>query len=68
MQIIDTATRTAIARVSNVIRVLARHFVPITDTILVEAYEWAVDQECDVRDLLHDETAEALVATVTNRG
>jgi hypothetical protein len=66
-QPIDGATRTAIARVSNVIRALARHFVPITDTLLVEAYEWALDQECDVKDLLQEETAEALVAAMTTR-
>ncbi|KAF8518947.1 exosome complex exonuclease rrp4 [Hysterangium stoloniferum] len=64
---IDTPTRTAIARVSNVIRAFARAFVPITDTILVEAYEWAVDQECDVKDLLQEDIAEALVAAVITR-
>jgi exosome complex component RRP4 len=64
MQDIDTATRIAIARVSNVIRILARFFVPITDTVLVEAYEWAVDQDCDVKDLLQEDTAESLIAAV----
>ncbi|KAF8586354.1 hypothetical protein K439DRAFT_1387263 [Ramaria rubella] len=64
---IDAATRVAIARVSNIIRILAKYFVPITDTLLVEAYEWAADQDCDVRDLLQEETAEILVAAVIAR-
>jgi exosome complex component RRP4 len=45
--------------------VLAAHFVPLTDTILLEAYEWAVEQEYDVKDLLHDDIGTALVATVS---
>ena len=57
MQIIDAATHSAIACVSNMICVLTRHFVLIIDTILTEAYEWAMDQECDMWDLLHDEMA-----------
>ena len=59
MQIIDAATRSAIACVSNMICVLTQHFIPITDTILVETYEWAVDQECAMWDLLHDKMAKA---------
>ena len=59
VQIIDAVTRSAIACVSNMICVLAQHFVLITDTILIEVYEWAMDQECDMWDLLHDEMAKA---------
>ncbi|KAI0721003.1 exosome complex exonuclease rrp4 [Cerioporus squamosus] len=61
---IDDATRAAIARVSNIIKVLASHFVPLTDAVLLEAYEWAVDQENSVKDLLGDETGENLVASI----
>jgi len=65
---IDDATRAAISRVSNLIRVLAAHFVPMNDTVLVEAYEWAVEQEYSVKDLLlREDVAEALVLAVTAR-
>ena len=65
VQDIDGATRAAIARVSNIIRVLAAYFVPMTDVILVEAYEWVVEQNCSVKDLLREDVAEALIAAVT---
>ncbi len=63
-QTIDDATRVAISRVSNIIRVLTAHFVPLSDTILLEAYEWVVEQESDVRDVLSDELGENLVASL----
>jgi exosome complex component RRP4 len=66
-QDIDDATRTAIARVSNIIRVLASRSVPITDTIVLVAYEWAVEQDSDVKDLLLEDVADALIAAVTNK-
>lgn len=68
-QDIDDATRTAIVRVGNIIRVLAIYFVPLTDTVLAEAYEWAIEQgsEYGVKDLLKDDVAEALVLAVTAR-
>ncbi|KAH9943816.1 exosome complex exonuclease rrp4 [Amylocystis lapponica] len=62
---IDDATRIAIARVSNIIRVLAAQFIPLTDSLLVEAYEWAVEQEGDVKELLQEDIGDALVATIT---
>ncbi|KAH9901022.1 exosome complex exonuclease rrp4 [Cubamyces lactineus] len=61
---IDDATRIAISRVSNIIKVLAAHFVPLTDTILLEAYEWVVEQEGNVKDLLSDEFGETMVASL----
>ncbi|KAI0331145.1 exosome complex exonuclease rrp4 [Cubamyces sp. BRFM 1775] len=61
---IDDATRIAISRVSNIIKVLAAHFVPLTDTILLEAYEWVVEQEGNVQDLLSDEFGENMVASL----
>lgn len=64
-QDIDSATRTAIARVSNVIRVLSAYFVPMTDLVLVEAYDWVVEQNCRVKDLLREDIAEAMIAAVT---
>lgn len=68
-QEIDDAIRKAIARVGNIIHVLAIHFVPLTDTVLAEAYEWVVEQEsdCGVKDLLREDVAEALVLAVTAR-
>ncbi|GJE92172.1 exosome complex exonuclease rrp4 [Phanerochaete sordida] len=62
---IDDATRTAIARVANIIRVLAAHFHPLTDAVLLEAYEWAVEQECSVKDLLQEDVGAALVAALS---
>jgi exosome complex component RRP4 len=62
---IDDSTRHAIARVSNVIRVLASHFVPLTDTRIAEAYEWSVENESESKNLLQQDVAEILVAVVT---
>lgn len=68
VQDIDNATRTAIARVSNLIRVLAAHFVPMSDAVLVDAYEWAVEQEFSVKDIVErEDVAEALIMAVTAR-
>ncbi|KAL5492490.1 RRP4_1 [Sanghuangporus weigelae] len=66
---IDYATRLAIARVSNILRVLATYFVPVTDTILADAYEWTLEQdpECGVKDLLREENAEAMILAATAR-
>ncbi|KAI0030071.1 hypothetical protein K488DRAFT_79819 [Vararia minispora EC-137] len=64
---IDDATRAAIARVANLVRVLAAHSVPLSDTVLLEAYEWAVDQDWEVKDLVREDVAEALVAAVASR-
>ncbi|KII87278.1 hypothetical protein PLICRDRAFT_112567 [Plicaturopsis crispa FD-325 SS-3] len=65
---IDSATRTAISRVANIIRVLSAHFVPLTDTVLLEGYEWAVEQEGDIQSLLHDDVGYSLVAAIAGRG
>jgi len=62
---IDDATRTAIARVSNIIRVLASRSLPITDTIVLEAYEWVLEHDSDVKDLFLEDVADAMVAAVT---
>ncbi|KZT03590.1 exosome complex exonuclease rrp4 [Laetiporus sulphureus 93-53] len=64
---IDTATLTAISRVTNIIRVLAAHFIPLTDTLLLDAYEWAVEQEGDVKVLLQPDVGDALVMAVAAR-
>jgi exosome complex component RRP4 len=64
-QDIDSSTRSAISRVTNIIRVLSSHFVPLTDTLLLEAYEWSVEHEGDVKDLLQEDIGDALVATIT---
>ncbi|KAF8159836.1 hypothetical protein B0H34DRAFT_797045 [Crassisporium funariophilum] len=62
---IDPSTRTAISRVTNIIRVLSAHFIPLTDTLLLEAYEWTVEQEGGAKNLLHEDFGDALVASVT---
>ena len=67
LQDIDDATRTAIARVSNIIRVLASRSVPITDAIVLEAYEWAVERDSGAKDLLLGDVADALIAAVTTK-
>ncbi|KIJ65207.1 hypothetical protein HYDPIDRAFT_39831 [Hydnomerulius pinastri MD-312] len=61
---IDSATRTAISRVGNIIRILADHFVPLTDTLLLEAYDWVIEQEVDTKDLVLGDVGDALVAAV----
>lgn len=66
-QNIDESTRIAISRVTNIIRVLASHFIPLTDTLLLEAYEWSLDQEGGAKDLLQEDIGDALVATITAR-
>jgi exosome complex component RRP4 len=55
----------AISRVANIIRVLAAHFVPLTDALLLESYEWAIEQESDPKDLLEDDIGDALVHAIT---
>jgi exosome complex component RRP4 len=67
-QDIDVATRAAITRVCNIIQVFSSHSVPVSDALLIEAYEWLVEQESDGKDLLlSDDFAQALVATVISR-
>ncbi|KDQ50706.1 hypothetical protein JAAARDRAFT_141473 [Jaapia argillacea MUCL 33604] len=61
---IDDATRAAISRVSNIISILAGHFVPLTDTVLLEAYEWVLDQDIAVKDLIQEDVGDALVTAV----
>jgi len=67
MQEIDSSTREAISRVSNIIRVAADHFIPLTDTMLLDAYEWAVDHEYGVAELLNEDNADALASYLTVR-
>lgn len=64
-QNIDDATRAAVSRVSNIIKVLAAHFLPLTDTVVLEAYAWVVEQDVTVKDLLQDDIGVALVATIS---
>lgn len=63
---IDEPTRTAISRVTNIIRVLASHFVPLTDTVLLEMYEWTIEHEGSVTDLLKEEFGDAMVASISS--
>jgi exosome complex component RRP4 len=61
VQYIDASTRAAIVRVSNVIKILAHYYIPIGDTILIQAYSWVVENDYDLKDLLYEEVAESLV-------
>ncbi|KAF9244137.1 hypothetical protein BU15DRAFT_86090 [Melanogaster broomeanus] len=61
---IDIATRSAISRVSNIIRILADQFVPLTDTLLLEAYDWVIEREVDTKDFVLGDVGDALVAGV----
>ncbi|KAF9482608.1 exosome complex exonuclease rrp4 [Pholiota conissans] len=61
---IDDSTRNAISRVTHIIRVLTSHFVPLTDVLLLEAYEWTVEHESTAKDLLQQEFGDALVASI----
>ena len=58
----------AISRVTNLIKVLASHFVPLSDVILLEAYEWAIENDVEVKDLTQPDVCEALIATVGTKG
>ncbi|KAG2014138.1 exosome complex exonuclease rrp4 [Coprinopsis cinerea AmutBmut pab1-1] len=62
---IDTATREAIARVSNIILILASHFIPLTDTLLLEAYTWTTKQDSDINAHMRKGYGDALVAAVS---
>ena len=64
---IDNATRAAISRVSSIIRVFADNFVPLTDALLLEAYEWVIEQEGDAKYLLLGDAGDALIAAMSAR-
>lgn len=49
---------------SSLIQILASHFIPLSDEILVEAYEWSVEACGDTRDLLSNDIGDALIAVV----
>jgi exosome complex component RRP4 len=40
----------------------------LTDTLLLEAYEWVIEQEGDAKHLLLGDTGDALVAAMSLRG
>ncbi|KAF7325949.1 hypothetical protein MKEN_00445800 [Mycena kentingensis (nom. inval.)] len=63
---IDEATRNAISRVANIIQVLAAHFVPLTDALLLEAYEWTLENDADAKSLLSEDVGDALVVSITS--
>lgn len=65
---IDNATRAAISRVSNIIRLFADNFVPLTDALLLEAYEWVIEQEGDAKYLLLGDAGDALITAMSVRG
>ncbi|TFK63262.1 hypothetical protein BDN72DRAFT_776108 [Pluteus cervinus] len=64
---IEEATRSAISRVTNIISILASHFMPLTDVVLLGAYEWVVDQDYQAKDLLQEDVGDALVTAMRGR-
>jgi len=58
----------AVSRVTNLIKVLAGHFVPLSDVVLLEAYGWAVENDVEVKDLTQPGVCEVLIVTVGARG
>lgn len=66
-QDIDASTRAAIARVANIIQIFAAHFISLTDTLILEAYAWTMEQEGDVKSLLQEDYGDALVAAVASK-
>lgn len=67
-QFIDESTRNAISRLTNAINILVSHFLPLTDVILLEAYDWIVDHEYQPKDLMQEEVGDALVAAMRVHG
>ena len=60
------STRSAISRVTNIIQVLSSHFIPLTDTLLLEAYEWTVERAGEVVNLLQEDFGDAMVSSLTS--
>lgn len=67
LQEIDTSTRDAISRVTGIIRVLSAHFIPLTDSLLLDAYEWCIEHETGLTDLLQEEFGESMVAALSSQ-
>jgi exosome complex component RRP4 len=63
-QDIPPESRHAISLVANIITVLAREGVPITDTVLLEGYAWATEKGLGTGELLKKEVGEDLVREV----
>ncbi|KAG8979237.1 exosome non-catalytic core subunit rrp4 [Tulasnella sp. 427] len=63
---IDNATRTAISRVTNIIRILARHSIPLTDAVIAQAYDWAMEQDTqEIKDMLADDYGELMAESLS---
>ena len=46
---------------------LSAHSLPLTDAVILDAYEWAVEQSVEVKDILRDDISEALVTAIAYR-
>ena len=55
------------ARVANIIKILAGHHIPLTDSLLSEAYDWSVENDADVKGMTRDEYGEMLVVGISTR-
>lgn len=66
VQPIDSTTRSSISRIINILNALARHNIPITDTLLNDAYEWTIERGLDVADLnSNDDAADEMILEIT---
>lgn len=54
-QSIDTQTRSSISLITNLIQALAARNVPLTDTLLSAAYDYVIENDVGVVDVLRDE-------------
>jgi len=55
----------AIVRVLNVIKIMARYYYPLSDTALNLAYGWTVENDYELKDLLNEDVAEALITEMS---
>lgn len=63
-QSIAPQTLHSISLVSNIILSLAKQNVPITDSILIDAYDWTVEQGVSPTQVLEMDVGEAMVSAL----
>jgi exosome complex component RRP4 len=43
---------------------MAQYYHPISDAVLNQAYEWAVENDYEPKDLLNEDVGEALITAI----
>ncbi len=61
---ISPESRAAISTVANVVRILARHNVPLTDSLIADAYAWIASSGEGPGPISHED-GERMVSSVT---